>query len=135
MVDNSVTPCATPVSMVQAISRATTETSTMPLSMEASMFPGQTSSQTIVIGLEFVKELSSLMFEAILQFGSQLTNNLISMAEQYRLDAMHREELLDQEAMKREKIAAAREKEQQERTAKKRANANASKTRVRRKKC
>jgi len=105
----TVTPCETPVSMVQAISRATTETSTMPLGMEASMLPGRVSSQTSHRTRSSKRTQQSNVTEAILQFGTQLTTNLMTMAEQHRLDAMRREDLLRQEAAEKEKIALARE--------------------------
>ena len=58
------------------------------------------------------------MAEAILQFGTQMSTNLMNMAEQHRLDAMHREELLRQEAAEKDKIASIRERELQERAEK-----------------
>jgi len=105
----TVTPCATPVSTVHAISHATTDTHTMPLGMEASMLPGHVSSQTSHRTRSSRRTQQSNVTEAILQFGSQLTTNLMNMAEQSRLDAMRREELLRQEAAEKEKMALARE--------------------------
>jgi len=58
--------------MVQAISCATTETSTMPLGMEASMLPGHTPSQTSHRTRSSKTTQQSNVTEAILQFGSQL---------------------------------------------------------------
>jgi len=109
----TVTPCATPVSTVHAISRATTETSTIPLGMEASMLPGHVSSQTSHRTRSSKRTQQSSVAEAILQFGTQMTTNLMNMAEQHRLDAMRREDLWRQEAAEKEKesqqIALARE--------------------------
>ena len=107
----------TPVSMVQAISRATTETSTMPLGMEASMLPGHVSSQTSHRTRSSKRTQQSSVTEAILQFGTQMSTNLMTMAEQHGLDAMRREDLLRQEAAEKEKLTAAREKEIQEQNA------------------
>jgi len=73
----TVTPSETPVSVVQAISRATTETSTKPLGMEASVLPGRVSSQTSHRTRSSKRTQQSNVTEAILQFGSQLTTNLI----------------------------------------------------------
>jgi len=107
----TVTPCATPASTVHAISRAVTEASTMPLGMEASMLPGRVSSQTSHRTRSSKRTRQSSVAEAILQFGTQMTTNLMNMAEQHRLDAMRREDLLRQEAAEKEKLVAQEKKE------------------------
>jgi len=78
----------------------------------------RTSSKTSLRTRSSRRSQQTAVTEAILNFGSQLTNNLLTMAEQHRQDAMWRKELLHQEALAirqeahaKEKIAAKREKE------------------------
>ena len=77
------------------------------------MLPGRVSSQTSHRTRSSKRTEQSNVTEAILQFGSQITTSLMTMAEQYRLDAMRREELTHQETMAIRQEAAEKGQEAQ----------------------
>jgi len=108
--------CTPATSTVPAMAKATTEASSMSIGMDATAFWPPEQSQISRRSKSSKRTYRSSMAEVMLNFGTQIISNIMSMAEASRQEAARREELLRQEALairqeavEKEKLAFARE--------------------------
>jgi len=94
----------------------TTEASSLSTGIDATAFLPPEQSQLSRRSKSSKRTYRSSLAEVMLNFGTQITSNIMSMAEASRQEASRREELLRQEALairqeavEKEKIALARE--------------------------
>jgi len=101
----SAAPCQTPpVSVIQTISRTQTDVSTIPLGYSASHVRSHHPSQSTIHSRRSRRSSKSTVVDALANFGSQMTGNLMSFADKCSQDAARREESMGKKAMRREEL-------------------------------